>query len=504
MESTVQRSNWGFRAAGPAILWIIAGQIICATISHAAAPPAIDPDLVYLGQTPPGLNPCRFPPDSLLADGARAWHHGPVFSPGLDEMYWTYFDGVLPAMYAMEVVDGAWGPLHRPSFASLDYGETCPVFSAGGDSLYFLSDRPERGIYLVTRAADDWSAPIRIDVPNPDGVWLGWQFSVARDATIYYELRDAVGLDILVTRPVAGQYLTSQRLGEGVNSFAHDFAPHVHPDEDYILFNSNRAGGFGFNDVYVSFRDESGGWMAPQNLGPDINTWFEDTHPVVTPDGRYFFFTTQRAGDLGYNPYWVDSAVIDTLRPPTAVLLQSFTAMRREQDVVLKWAVHGAAAGSEYLVWREDGDGPRERITPIEIGGPGPYAYRDDIPPTGHAEYWLQLKCLGGSAVWLGSATVPAAMLPAGCRLLPNHPNPFNPSTNIQFEIPENAVVTLRVYSIGGQLVTTLVEDVMRAGRHSAVWRGIDAQGRQLASGTYFCRLQVDNYVATKSMTLLK
>jgi hypothetical protein len=278
----------------------------------------------------------------------------------------------------------------------------------------------------------------------------------------------------------------------------------VHPDEDYILFNSNRAGGFGFNDVYVSFRNGSGEWAAPQNLGPDINTWFEDAHPVVTPDGRYFFFTTQRVGDLGYNPYWVDSAVIDTLRPPTAVLLQSFTAMRREQDVVLKWAVYRAEAGSEYLVWREDRDGPREQITRFAISGPGPYAYRDNIPPAGHAEYWLQMMHPGGSAVWLGSATVPAAALPAKCRLLPNHPNPFNPSTTVTYEISQPGQASLVVYDARGRRLLTLLDGFTPVGRHSLQWDGRDSQGRKMPSGSYITRLVTDQGVSSQKMVLAR
>ena len=90
-------------------------------------------------------------------------------------------------------------------------------------------------------------------------------------------------------------------------------------------------------------------------------------------------------------------------------------------------------------------------------------------------------------------------------RLLPNHPNPFNPRTTIAFELPEAQAVRLRVFDLAGSLVSVLIDgEIREAGRHAAVWNGRDDRGRPLASGTYLYRLEAANSSETRSMVLLK
>jgi hypothetical protein len=85
-------------------------------------------------------------------------------------------------------------------------------------------------------------------------------------------------------------------------------------------------------------------------------------------------------------------------------------------------------------------------------------------------------------------------------QLLQNYPNPFNPSTTIKFRVPETSKISLRVYNILGQLVTTLVDNqVVGVGEHTVNW---DASN--LSSGIYFYELRADNRVQTKKMMLLK
>jgi len=121
---------------------------------------------------------------------------------------------------------------------------------------------------------------------------------------------------------------------------------------------------------------------------------------------------------------------------------------------------------------------------------------------------WLEPAFQGWSAVVVSDyVSAVDGELPddAGCyRLLGNHPNPFNPSTDIRFEVPVEVPVRLRSYSLTGQLITTLVDRTLAAGKHHAVWTGSADTGQDVASGTYIYRLQAGDFVATKSMTLLK
>lgn len=84
-------------------------------------------------------------------------------------------------------------------------------------------------------------------------------------------------------------------------------------------------------------------------------------------------------------------------------------------------------------------------------------------------------------------------------------PNPFNPSTTIRYELPERSAVDLQVFDLRGRLVRSLRSgEVESAGRQQVVWNGRDGQGRQVASGTYFCRLSAGGREAVVRVVLVK
>ena len=89
--------------------------------------------------------------------------------------------------------------------------------------------------------------------------------------------------------------------------------------------------------------------------------------------------------------------------------------------------------------------------------------------------------------------------------LLEASPNPFNPRTTITFEMATREVVRLLIFDIRGRLVTTLLDSVLRpAGRTEIEWSGRDDNGKQVASGAYFYRLEAGEYSETKGMVLIK
>ncbi len=84
------------------------------------------------------------------------------------------------------------------------------------------------------------------------------------------------------------------------------------------------------------------------------------------------------------------------------------------------------------------------------------------------------------------------------------YPNPFNPSTNINFSVSKSANVRLIVYNILGQKVKTLVDQQMNVGNYKATWDGTDEVGKQVASGIYFYSLESQSFRSTKKMILMK
>ncbi|MCC7262050.1 MAG: carboxypeptidase regulatory-like domain-containing protein [Candidatus Latescibacteria bacterium] len=96
------------------------------------------------------------------------------------------------------------------------------------------------------------------------------------------------------------------------------------------------------------------------------------------------------------------------------------------------------------------------------------------------------------------------ATRPQGFTLSPNYPNPFNPTTTIRFSLPQAGEAELAIYNLLGQRVATLVRGVQEAGSHVLQWNGRDDQGRELASGVYFYRLQAGAQVETRKLLLLR
>jgi photosystem II stability/assembly factor-like uncharacterized protein len=88
---------------------------------------------------------------------------------------------------------------------------------------------------------------------------------------------------------------------------------------------------------------------------------------------------------------------------------------------------------------------------------------------------------------------------PVDYKLSQNYPNPFNPVTKINFEVPQQGLVTLKVYDIMGREITTLVNEVKSPGSYN-----VDFDASRLSSGTYFYKLISGNFVETKKMLLIK
>jgi hypothetical protein len=97
--------------------------------------------------------------------------------------------------------------------------------------------------------------------------------------------------------------------------------------------------------------------------------------------------------------------------------------------------------------------------------------------------------------------------LPKVFRLAQNFPNPFNPSTTIGFDIPEDrgeVWTELSIYNVRGQRVRTLLKETKAPGSYSILWNGRGEAGQKLGSGIYFYKIRAGNFVSTRKMVLVK
>ncbi len=94
--------------------------------------------------------------------------------------------------------------------------------------------------------------------------------------------------------------------------------------------------------------------------------------------------------------------------------------------------------------------------------------------------------------------------LPAQLKLYPNYPNPFNPVTHIEFDIPVAGMTTLTIYNLQGQAVNELIQGHLNLGHHQVTWNGTNHNGTPVSSGMYFCQLQTEYGQQLITMVFMK
>ena len=276
-----------------------------------ARPEPID----YLGQAPPGDTAVVFAPGVLSLPGR--FERVPAFSPDGQELFFvvTSVDWTATILHSVRR-DGRWSEPDTAAFAR-GYGTTEPFFSPDGRRLFFASTRPpgslpyNADLWMVERTDTGWSDPVHLG-PEVNSDASDYHPSVVADGTLYFaSTRDTEQGDgnIYVSRFVNGAYQPARRLGDAINSAYQDWDPYVSPDERLLIFKSNRPGGYGDMDLYVSTRDAGGEWTPARNLGPRVNTSGNDDAGDLSPDGRYLFFA-RRFGDREMDVYWVDARAV--------------------------------------------------------------------------------------------------------------------------------------------------------------------------------------------------
>jgi len=183
------------------------------------------------------------------------------------------------------------------------YSDADPFITADGSRLFFTSrrpvpgkEKPELDLWFVKKTTTGWSEPENIGAPiNSTG--NEWYPTVAANGTIYFGSDREGGkgrTDIYRSRLVNGKYAEAENLGEVINTQFNEFEALIAPDESFLIFmgggRPDSRGGF---DLYISY-NRNGVWTAPVNLGDKINSSGNEYSPTISPDGKYFFWTSSR------------------------------------------------------------------------------------------------------------------------------------------------------------------------------------------------------------------
>jgi hypothetical protein len=99
----------------------------------------------------------------------------------------------------------------------------------------------------------------------------------------------------------------------------------------------------------------------------------------------------------------------------------------------------------------------------------------------------------------------PGPAAPRTFALFAAHPNPFNPTTTMRYDVPRVGVnVNITIYDVSGARVRVLVDGLPTVGVHNATWNGQDDRGRPVASGVYFVKMEAATFAKTRKLVLLK
>ncbi|MCK4539412.1 MAG: T9SS type A sorting domain-containing protein [Candidatus Krumholzibacteria bacterium] len=90
------------------------------------------------------------------------------------------------------------------------------------------------------------------------------------------------------------------------------------------------------------------------------------------------------------------------------------------------------------------------------------------------------------------------------CYTVPYHPNPFNPTTEITYSLPEAGHVSIEIFDASGRRITHLVDKQKSAGIHKATWNGLDQGGTAVSSGIYFYRIKTGKWSQSRKMVLMR
>jgi hypothetical protein len=272
---------------------------------------------------------------------------------------------------------------------------------------------------------------------------------------------------------------------------------------------------FSYNDVWNSSgADYSGCAAGPGSISAD--PLFADA-----PLGDYHLAMHSPAIDAGDpDPAWDDpdgsrgdmgSYGSHALAMEQPVYPKNLMAAVQFGDVVLTWDANPEPDVASYAIYKDSlGDFQPSLDSFIALTA-APDSMYNAGPAVDSCYYKISAVDNDGyaSGYSIAAQATPATgigddVLSYGFRLHQNRPNPFNPVTEIRYEISEPTHVRLSVYDVRGGLVTHLADRAHVGGTHSVIWNGTNQNGRPVSSGIYFYRLVAGNNVITRKMVMLK
>lgn len=192
-----------------------------------------------------------------------------------------------------------------------------------------------------------------------------------------------------------------------------------------------------------------------------------------------------------------------TLDASVPVAFPGIAATEKGSAVELRWEYAGGAIQG-FRIYRRDGEhAPEHALRGGELLAADRRTHLDFEVEAGR-EYEYAVAAVGLDGSELRSPTVKAEIAVRRTSLAQNHPNPFNPRTEISYRLARSGPVRLTVYDLRGRELRVLVDEVQEPGEYTVTWDGRDAKDHVAAAGTYFYRLDSEDAPLVRRMVLLK
>ena len=226
-----------------------------------------------------------------------------AISPDGNDLFYTiqWYFGLYSVILHAHKINNQWSKPDTAWFSG-KYNDMEPAFSPDGNRLYFSSNRPlklsdsvkDYDIWYLQKNGNRWEGPVHLGAAvNSDKD--EFYPSLTKSGNLYFTRNnDDRGDDIFISVLKDGTFSPAQTLPDAVNSKQDDFNAYVDPEEKFIIFSSyKRKDDLGRGDLYYALHTE-GSWQPAIHFEKGINSPALDYSPFVSPDHKYFFFTSKR------------------------------------------------------------------------------------------------------------------------------------------------------------------------------------------------------------------
>jgi Tol biopolymer transport system component len=226
-----------------------------------------------------------------------------AISPDGNDLFYTiqWYFGLYSVILHAQKINNRWTKPDTAWFSGR-YNDLEPSFSPDGNRLFFSSNRPlkisdsvkDYDIWYLQKKGNKWEDPVNLGSPVNSDKDEFYPSSTKSGNLYFTRNNDGQGDDIFISELKDGKFSKAEILSDAVNSKQDDFNAFVDPDEKFIIFSSyKRKDDLGRGDLYYSLRKE-GSWQPAVHLENGINSTALDYSPYVSPDHKYFFFTSKK------------------------------------------------------------------------------------------------------------------------------------------------------------------------------------------------------------------